>query len=181
MKRRIAARSLAAVLGMLLLLSLSMALYRSLPRRWENESLPQTSLLAQPLSTAEPFSLEAFLQAPPKYGGEPALILNGNVPLFNEEELRMAPGLQLSELDSLGRCGPALGCLGPETLPTEERGPIGEVRPSGWHTVRYDDRIEDRYLYNRCHLIGYQLCGENAEPRNLITGTRYLNMTGMLP
>ncbi len=166
---------------MLLLLGLSIGLYHSLPERWEKESLPQTSLLSQPLPTEEPFSLEAFLQAPPAFTGEAAQILNGNVPLFTEKELHTAPGLQLSELDALGRCGPALACLGPETLPAEERGPIGEVRPSGWHTVRYDDRIEDRYLFNRCHLIGYQLCGENAEPRNLITGTRYLNITGMLP
>ena len=184
MKRSSRARmwkSTAALLSLLLVLALSVGLYRSLPERWEGTVLPREEELSLSVVREEPFSLEAFLAAPPVYEGEAAKVLNGNVPLFTEEELRMAPGLQLSELDTLGRCGPALGCLGPETLPTEERGPIGEVRPSGWHTIRYDDRIEDRYLYNRCHLIGYQLCGENAEPRNLITGTRYLNMTGMLP
>ena len=174
-------KSTAAILSLLLILALSAWLYRSLPERRDGAVLPGEEGLSLSVVREDPFSLDAFLAAPPAYEGDAAKVLNGNVPLFTEEELRMAPGLQLSELDDLGRCGPALGCLGPETLPIEERGPIGEVRPSGWHTVRYDDRIEDRYLYNRCHLIGYQLCGENAEPRNLITGTRYLNMTGMLP
>ena len=67
------------------------------------------------------------------------------------------------------------------TMPTEERGAIGMIKPSGWHTVRYDDLIDGKYLYNRCHLIGYQLAGENANELNLITGTRYLNVEGMLP
>ena len=83
--------------------------------------------------------------------------------------------------DLLGRCGPAEACVGQELMPTEERGAIGMVKPSGWHTVRYDGVVDGKYLYNRCHLIGYQLTGENANERNLITGTRYLNVEGMLP
>ena len=86
-----------------------------------------------------------------------------------------------SKLDSLGRCGAAIAVVGRDLMPTEERGSIGMIKPAGWHTVRYDDLIADKYLYNRCHLIGYQLTGENANEQNLITGTRYLNVEGMLP
>lgn len=128
-----------------------------------------------------PLSRERFLASPPAYEGEPGCVVNGDRPFFTEEDLKDADGLRLSELDRLGRCGPAAALLGPETQATEKRGAIGDVRPSGWHTVRYDDRIEDRYLYNRCHLLAYQLSGENADPRNLITGTRYMNVEGMLP
>ena len=129
-----------------------------------------------------PFSpRDALLLSPPAYGGAAGCTLNGDRPFFTPEELRETTGLSLSEPDALGRSGAALALLGPETLATEKRGPIGDVKPSGWHTVRYDDRIEDRYLYNRCHLLASQLCGENTDPRNLITGTRYLNLEGMLP
>lgn len=86
-----------------------------------------------------------------------------------------------SSLDALGRCGVAFANVCTDTMPTEPRGEIGSVKPTGWHTVRYDDLIDGMYLYNRCHLIGYQLTGENANERNLITGTRFLNMEGMLP
>ena len=79
------------------------------------------------------------------------------------------------------RCGVAFACIGTDSLPTEERGAIGMIKPSGWHTVRYDDLIKDKYLYNRCHLIAFELSGENANPQNLITGTRYMNVEGMLP
>lgn len=124
---------------------------------------------------------EELLQAPPTYAGEPILVVNGDKPFFTKEDFAAEEGFTFSELDQLGRCGPAMGLLSLDTRPTEKRGPIGEIRPSGWHTVRYDDRIEDRYLYNRCHLLGYQLCGVNDDPRNLITGTRYMNIEGMLP
>ncbi len=124
---------------------------------------------------------ETAALALPAYRGEPSAEYNGGRPLFTREELDSIRDVRYSDLDALGRCGPAVGFLGPETLPTQPRGPIGPVKPSGWHTVRYDDRIEDRYLYNRCHLIGYQLAGGNADPRNLITGTRSLNVAGMLP
>ena len=117
----------------------------------------------------------------PMYDGEPFVLLNEDTPLFTETEIQSITGVIYSDLDELGRCGPAYGLIGPETIPQASRGSIGNVKPSGWHTVRYDDLIEDRYLYNRCHLIAYQLAGANAEERNLITGTRYLNVTGMLP
>ena len=117
----------------------------------------------------------------PDYSGAAYVEVNGGSPYFADSELKAESFEQYSPLDSLGRCGPAIACIGIDLMSTEERGPIGMIRPSGWHTVRYDDLIEDRYLYNRCHLIGYQLTGENANMRNLITGTRYLNTEGMLP
>jgi DNA-entry nuclease len=116
----------------------------------------------------------------PEYSGEPYAVVNGNVPYFSASELTAESFEDYSELDSLGRCGAAYASIGTDLMPTEERGAIGQVKPSGWHTVKYDC-IDGMYLYNRCHLIGYQLAGENANVKNLITGTRYLNVTGMLP
>ncbi len=107
--------------------------------------------------------------------------VNGNVPRFSDEEKKTAATFEnYSDLDALGRCGVAFACVGKETMPTEERGPIGSIKPSGWHSVKYDF-VDGKYLYNRCHLIGYQLTAENANEKNLITGTRYLNTKGMLP
>ena len=118
----------------------------------------------------------------PPYEGKPYVILGNNVPNFTDAEFEASSSFETySELDSLGRCGPAYANVGTDLMPTEKRGPIGQIKPSGWHTVRYDDIIDKKYLYNRCHLIGYQLTAENANPRNLITGTRYLNAEGMLP
>lgn len=112
---------------------------------------------------------------------EPYIKVNGNVPLFSDEEKKTAAAFEnYSDLDALGRCGVAFVCVGKETMPTEERGPIGSIKPSGWHSVKYDF-VDGKYLYNRCHLIGYQLTAENANEKNLITGTRYLNTKGMLP
>ncbi|MBR3594124.1 MAG: DNA/RNA non-specific endonuclease [Clostridia bacterium] len=85
-----------------------------------------------------------------------------------------------AELDSLGRCGVTFASVGKDIMPTEDRGAIGQVKPTGWHTVKYDC-VDGKYLYNRCHLIGFQLTGENANEKNLITGTRYMNVDGMLP
>lgn len=111
----------------------------------------------------------------------PYIILNGNIPSFTEEEKKSTePFEQYSDLDMLGRCGMAYANICRELMPKEERKGIGQIKPSGWHTVKYDN-IDGKYLYNRCHLIGYQLAGENANERNLITGTRYLNTEGMLP
>ena len=126
-------------------------------------------------------ALEAFAnETISEYSGNPYVELNGNLPYFTDEELTTTAFELYSELDSLGRCGPAYANVCKEIMPTEERGSIGMVKPTGWHTVKYDC-IADRYLYNRCHLIGYQLAGENANEKNLITGTRYLNVDGMLP
>ncbi len=106
--------------------------------------------------------------------------LNGNAPRF-DAGLPAEPVEQYSDLDGLGRCGEAYAVVCREIQPVEARGEIGSVKPSGWHTVRYNDLISGNYLYNRCHLIGYQLAGENANEKNLITGTRFLNINGMLP
>lgn len=126
-------------------------------------------------------ALEAFAnETISEYSGNPYVELNGNMPYFTDEELSTTAFELYSELDSLGRCGAGYANICKEIMPTEERGSIGMVKPTGWHTVKYDC-IADRYLYNRCHLIGYQLAGENANEKNLITGTRYLNVDGMLP
>lgn len=123
---------------------------------------------------------EITLEEIPEYSGEPYVELDGNEPDFTEEELVTDAYESYSELDELGRCGEAEACIGTELMPTKERGSIGSVTPTGWHTVKYDE-VDGSYLYNRCHLIGYQLTGENANEENLITGTRYLNIEGMLP
>ena len=115
-----------------------------------------------------------------KYNGKAYISLKSK-PDFLKSDYTTTSFEYYSPLDSLGRCGVCFACIGRDIMPTEERGEIGPVKPTGWHTVRYDDLIADKYLYNRCHLIGYQLSGENANTRNLITGTRYLNVTGMLP
>lgn len=116
----------------------------------------------------------------PEFSDEPYVIINDNKPNFTDDMLSDKAYEFYSELDELGRCGYAIACVGSEIMPTEERGEIGMIKPSGWHTVKYDV-VDGKYLYNRCHLIGYQLTGENANKLNLITGTRYLNMEGMLP
>lgn len=117
----------------------------------------------------------------PNYSGAAYVELNGNIPYFTDEEKTTEVFGNYSDLDSLGRCGVAYANICQELMPTEKRGEIGMIKPSGWHTVRYDDLIKDKYLYNRCHLIGYQLAGENANEKNLVTGTRYMNVDGMLP
>lgn len=115
----------------------------------------------------------------PSYSGNPYVIINDNIPNFTEEDKTKGSFEIYSELDSLGRCGVAFANIGKELMPTEERGSIGMIKPSGWQTVKYDI-VDGKYLYNRCHLIGYQLTGENANPKNLITCTRYMNAVGML-
>lgn len=110
----------------------------------------------------------------------PYVVINENIPEFEEQYFTSQSFESYSELDELGRCGVAFANIGIDTMPTEARGAIGSVKPTGWHTVRYDI-VDGKYLYNRCHLIGYQLTAENANKQNLITGTRYLNVEGMLP
>lgn len=116
----------------------------------------------------------------PEYSGEPYVVIAENVPEFTEEEKTTDSFEFYSDLDELGRCGVTYACLGQDLMPTEPRGEIGSVKPTGWHTVKYKF-VDGKYLYNRCHLIGFQLSGENANERNLITGTRYMNTEGMLP
>ncbi len=116
----------------------------------------------------------------PDYVGEPYAVLHDNIPYFSEEALRSVSFESYSPRDTLGRCGTAYACLSTELMPTEKRGSIGSIKPSGWQTAKYDI-VDGGYLYNRCHLIGFQLTGENANADNLITGTRYMNVEGMLP
>ena len=116
----------------------------------------------------------------PDYSGQPYVVLEDNWPDFDAGELTIEAFETYSELDALGRCGPAYANICLEIMPTEPRGDIGQVKPSGWQTAKYDC-VDGKYLYNRCHLIGYQLAGENANRKNLITGTRYMNVEGMLP
>ena len=116
----------------------------------------------------------------PVYSGEDYIILNNNVPNFSESDLTTTSFEEYSPLDSLGRCGVAYANIGTDIMPTEKRESISSVKPSGWQSVKYDI-VEGKYLYNRSHLIGYQLTAENANDRNLITGTRYFNATLMLP
>lgn len=146
---------------------------------------------SQPDAAAEPTDDSAAAPAPastdafdlaqvPDYSGSPYAIVADDVPALREADAANVAE-SYAPLDSLGRCGVAIAVVSPATMPTEERGSIGMVKPSGWHTVRYDDLVDGKYLYNRCHLLGYQLTGENANVQNLITGTRYLNTEGMLP
>ena len=139
---------------------------------------------AEPSSSAPAEGAETAAFAPdslPAYAGEAWVAVNGNQPYFTEEERQNTEAFEnYSELDELGRCGVAWANVCPELMPTEDREDIGSVEPTGWHSVQYDG-VDGGYLYNRCHLIGFQLSGENANERNLITGTRYLNIQGMLP
>lgn len=116
----------------------------------------------------------------PQYSGSPFVELNDNQPGFSEEEFTTESFESYSPLDSLGRCGTAYACIGQDLMPTQDRESISEVHPTGWQTAKYDF-VDGGYLYNRCHLIGFQLTGENANEENLITGTRYMNVEGMLP
>lgn len=116
----------------------------------------------------------------PTYSGEPYVVINNNEPSFTAEEMTTDSYEYYSDLDDEERCGVVMASIGEDLMPTEERGSIGQVKPTGWQTVKYDN-VDGKYLYNRCHLIGFQLTGENANEQNLITGTRYMNVEGMLP
>ena len=123
---------------------------------------------------------EIRLEDIPEFTGDAFVVLNGNRPLFTDEEITVTAFEEYYPLDDLGRASGACACLAKELMPTEERGLIGSVQPAGWHTVKYDG-IDGAFLYNRCHLIGYQLTGENDNENNLMTGTRYMNVEGMQP
>ena len=128
----------------------------------------------------EPVEQAATLWEVPGYFGEPYVEINNNIPEFSEEEMQMNAFEYYGDLDEAGRCAAVEAMINEDLMPTGERGQIGQVKPTGWHTVKYDN-VEGKYLYNRCHLIGYQLTAENANEKNLITGTRYMNTEGMLP
>lgn len=125
---------------------------------------------------------KAVLSKIPEYSGRPFVVINDNIPSFNKYELTTKGYETYASLDSLGRCGGAVASCGREIMPeaNEERGSISSVKPSGWVQAQYD-WVSGKYLYNRCHLLGWQLSAENANKRNLITGTRYMNTEGMLP
>lgn len=130
--------------------------------------------------TDETSSVVSSLEKVPAYSGSPYVEINGNQPDFSQDQETTESFESYSELDSLGRCGTAFACIGEDLMPTEDRGSISEVHPTGWVQAEYDC-VDGGSLYNRCHLIGFQLTGENANEKNLITGTRYLNVEGMLP
>lgn len=130
-----------------------------------------------PTKATKPFDISMVEE----FSGTPYQEINNNIPYFTQDEITNNSFEQYNELDNLGRCTYTIASIGKDLMPIEERGSIGMIKPSGWHTIRYDDLIADKYLYNRCHLIGYQLTGENANEQNLITGTRYMNIEGMLP
>lgn len=120
------------------------------------------------------------LDTVPDYSDLPYAIINDNIPYFTNEELTTKSYEEYGVLDNLGRCTVAIASVGKDLMPTEDRGNISSVKPTGWQVAKYDF-VDGKYLYNRCHLIGFQLTGENANEQNLITGTRYMNVQGMLP
>ncbi len=142
-----------------------------------SEEPEATSETPSEIPSSEP---AIFIDGIPAFSGDPYVVINDNEPAFTSDEITTDSFESYSPLDSLGRCGVAFACIGTDLMPTEDRGSIGQVKPTGWHTVKYDC-VDGKYLYNRCHLIGFQLSGENANERNLITGTRYMNVDGMLP
>ncbi len=155
----------------------------------ENEPDPVNEITTTESTAFEPITTETQISAEalPEFEDEPYVTVNGNVPYFTDEEKTTTPFETYSELDHLGRCGVAFANICPEIMPTEERQKIGNIKPSGWHTIKYIEEIDGEplidgnFLYNRCHLIAFNLAGENDNKKNLITGTRYLNVTGMLP
>lgn len=164
---------------------------RSMLRRIRNSILvllllllPLSGCSKEPQETnknPEPSQSESnSLSKIPEYSGTPYVVLNDNESEFTDKNLTTESFELYSELDELGRCGQAYANISRELMPIEKRGSIGQVKPSGWHTVKYDI-VDGKYLYNRSHLIGFQLAGENANEKNLITGTRYFNVEGMLP
>lgn len=170
---------LALLLSVLLLFSLTGCEEEDVELALDVASIVLEELEAYERAQAEGDSADSPETIPP-FSGEAYVAINGNVPFFVEEEITTESYEYYSELDELGRCGVTEACIGIDIMPTEDRGDIGSVKPSGWQSVKYDI-VDGKYLYNRCHLIGFQLAGENANKKNLITGTRYLNIEGMLP
>lgn len=150
---------------------------------FDNEDDPKSSQESVDDSQGEGVIGYASVEGIPDYSGTPYVELNGNIPEFTDEEKATTTSYETySPLDTLGRCGVTHACIGKDLMPTEDRESISSVKPSGWLNKKYDTSLVDGgYLYNRAHLIGFQLTGENANDRNLITGTRYMNVEGMLP
>ena len=147
----------------------------------ESESELTTEIETAAIAQTQPSTeITLSIDSIPAYSGKPYITINDNVPKFLDSDLSISSYEYYSDLDELGRCGVAYACVGTDLMSTEERENIGSVKPTGWHTIKYNV-VDGNYLYNRCHLIGYQLSGENANIKNLITGTRYLNVDGMLP
>lgn len=152
----------------------------------ETAEAPESSAAEESIQSAEDVSpqhagteTQFSYDSIPAYSGSPYVAVNDNIPFFTDEELTTQSFETYSELDSLGRCGVAYACIGQDLMPTEDRESISEVTPSGWNNKEYDF-VDGGWLYNRCHLIGFQLTGENANEKNLITGTRSMNVDGML-
>lgn len=135
-----------------------------------------TATVTETQVTTESYSFDEI----PEFSGQPSVVINNNIPEFEKSDYTTTSYESYGELDSLGRCTACIACIGQDIMPTEERGNIGSVKPTGWQVAKYNN-VDGKYLYNRCHLIGYQLSAENANKNNLITGTRYMNVDGMLP
>ena len=141
-----------------------------------SETTTSSATTAEPEKQTTPFSLSDI----PPFSNTPYCEVNNNKPFFTDDEITTQSYEYYPDLDSLGRCGACIACISLDIMPTAEPEGIGMVKPSGWHLDKYDF-VDGKYLFNRCHLIGYQLTGENANLSNLITGTRYMNIQGMLP
>lgn len=170
--------SLSYILTTILLITIGVGgyLYNSPVKDIESVCTGNPKTVDSEITESTIFSLDSV----PEYNGSPYVVINNNIPYFTEEDYSTTSFETYGELDDLGRCSEAFANIGQDLMPTEERGSIGSIKPTGWQTVKYDI-VDGKYLYNRCHLIGYQLTGENANKQNLITGTRYLNIQGMLP
>lgn len=142
-----------------------------------NQSNSETQYAENKVTEAPPFDASDI----PAYTGDNYIVIHDNVPYFDASELATASYEYYSDLDDLGRCGFCVADIGTDLMPTEERGEIGSIKPTGWQQNKYMGVVDGNYLYNRCHLISYQLTGENANEKNLITGTRNFNEKGMLP
>ena len=168
---RVKRRTIFLILGIILL---AMVLYSCMMESGTGDPRPEQT---NAVGTNDVFDYSAV----PPYSGDAYVAIHDNVPFFRPTEITDVSFEEFSQLDVFNRCGVVWACVGQDLMPEEERGSIGSVKPTGWQTARYDGVVDGNYLYNRCHLIGFQLTGENANERNLITGTRYLNIEGMLP
>lgn len=176
-KRRKTAIIIVVVLLMLVMIAAGLFIYR---HRSDNT---RSTLVNNDIQTFSHSIVDSDPDSIPDYEGEAYIELNDNIPEFNEYDYMNITGESYSELDQLGRCGTAVAMLDRSMMPTEKRGSIGEVKPSGWVQNKYPGIVDSEppYLYNRSHLIAYALTGQNANEQNLITGTRYFNVESMLP